>query len=69
MSLDWDNKGGFSCCEAVTTSKKLKKGDFSLEKQENELPSPSIPKSMLFIPPSRRPKVLAFPCILCAWQD
>lgn len=56
MSLDWDNKGGFSCCEAVTTSKKLKKGDFSLEKQENERPSPSIPKSMLFIPPSRRPK-------------
>lgn len=32
MFLDWDNKGGFSCCEVVIISKKFKKGDFSFEK-------------------------------------
>jgi len=61
MSVDWDdNEGGFSCGGAVTASKKLKKIDGRVEKQQQEdaHPPPRIPKSLLFIPPSRRPKVL-----------
>lgn len=56
MSVDWEDEGGFSCGGAVTASKKLKKGDGGLEKQEDAKPAPRIPKPLLFIPPSRRPK-------------
>ncbi|KAG0606365.1 hypothetical protein M758_9G135600 [Ceratodon purpureus] len=56
MSVDWEDEGGFSCGGAVTASKKLKKGDGGLEKQEDAKPAPRIPKSLLFVPPSRRPK-------------
>lgn len=57
MSVDWE-EGGFSCGGAVTASKKLKKGDGGVERHEDAKPAPRIPKSLLFIPPSRRPKVL-----------
>jgi hypothetical protein len=64
MSVDWEDEGGFSCGGAVTASKKLKKGDGGLEKQEDAKPAPRIPKPLLFIPPSRRPKVLLLLCLL-----
>ena len=64
MSVDWEDEGGFSCGGAVTASKKLKKGDGGVAKQEDAKPAPRTPKSLLFIPPNRRPKVLTLSCFL-----